>query len=163
YSADSFLDIICNLVYKYVGIVLIVLVLVAKQASLWPNLNSLRIGPLPPEEPQVAEEIRLTPPPVATNLEISKPQLPMADLEDKIHPEAQSYEREIAQLRTRLLEQLRTMEVGKKEARQVQEQQVAVNEQKTAVRSRLATHDQQVASIQAAADAVQSDARPLRT
>jgi hypothetical protein len=55
------------------------------------------------------------------------------------------------------------MEVGKKEARQIQERQAAFTEQEAAAKNRLAAHEQEVASIKSAADRADADARPLKT
>ena len=162
YSADSFLDIICNLVYKYVGIVLIVLVLVAKQASLWPNLNSLRVAQLPSEETEIAEAplppLPELPEPAAV---VEKRRTP-APVEAAPDPVAQGYEKEIALLRGRLLKQLRTLEVAKTEARQTRERQAKLDDDENALRRKLAALDAQLAAAQTAVEQTEAGAKPLK-
>jgi chaperonin cofactor prefoldin len=163
YSADSFLDIICNLVYKYVGIVLIVLVLVAKQASLWPNLNTLRLGQLPPQETEVAE----APLPALPSLpEIPIPAAPKRQprpkMEEPPDPVAEGYEKAIAQLRGRLLEQLRTLEVAKSEAGKLRNQQGSLVEQETTLERKVAALAAQVAAADATIQRTETSARPLK-
>jgi hypothetical protein len=162
YSADAFLDIICNLVYKYVGIVLIVLVLVAKQASLWPSLNSLRVGELPPEESDVAEA-PAPQPPEAHAVEAPKMVRARETVNEGPDQEARAYEREIAQLRGRLLEQLRTLDIAKSQKAEVAQHQATVAAQEATVQRLATASSEKAASVQQALVQTEADAKPLKT
>jgi hypothetical protein len=168
YSADSFLDIICNLVYKYVGIVLIILVLVAKQASLWPDLmpavpEEAAAAPAPAAPPEGPRAVALAPEPEEEpEPEPPPPAAPTPAVAATADPVAQQYERELADLQKRLLAQVRGLDASRDRLRREQAGKAAVEKRQAEVKQQLADLDRQWQAVQAELAAQGGRDQPLR-